>query len=70
MSSHCVSSPGLLEELDDELWGETERDGSNWVGVASTDDSELFSGVWSLNDKKKRDYDPHTVQYYNAHVCF
>jgi hypothetical protein len=49
-----VSSPGLLEELEDELWGETESDGSDWVGEASTDDSELFSGVWSLNGKKIR----------------
>lgn len=49
-----MSSPGLLEELDDELWGETESDGRDWVGEASTDDSELLSGVWSLNDKKIR----------------
>lgn len=57
-----MSSPGLLEELDDELWGETESDGSDWVGEASTDDSELFSGVWSLNGKKIRLI--HTVKYF------
>ncbi len=58
-----MSSPGLLEELDDELWGETESDGSDWVGEASTDDSELFSGVWSLNGKKKLRL-IHTVKYF------
>ncbi len=57
-----MSSPGLLEELDDELWGETESDGSDWVGEAFTDDSELFSGVWSLNGKKKLLI--HTVKYF------
>ena len=55
-----MSSLGLLEEVDDELRGETEIDDSDWVGEASTDDSELFSRVWSLNDKKKKyDYDSH-----------
>lgn len=38
-------SLGLEEEADDELWGETENDDSNWVGKGSTDDTELFSGV-------------------------
>ena len=51
------SGLGLLEEVDDELRGETESNDSDWVGEASTDDSELFSGVWSLNET-------HTVQYY------
>lgn len=51
MSSHCVSHPGLLEEVDDRLWGESESNDSDWVDEASTDDSELFSGVWSLNYK-------------------
>ncbi len=63
-----MSSPGLLEELDDELWGETESDGSNWVGEASTDDSELFSGVWSLNGKKNK-IDSHCKIFHNVHVC-
>lgn len=56
-----MSSPRLLEELDDELWGETESDGSDWVGEASKDDSEVFSGVWSLNDKTIRLI--HTVKF-------
>lgn len=49
-----MSSPGLLEEVDNELRGETERNDIDWVGEASTDDSELFSGAWSLNYKKIR----------------
>lgn len=48
-----MSSPGLLEEVDDELCGETVWNDSEWVDEVSTDDSELFSGVRSLNDKNK-----------------
>ena len=46
-----MSSLGLPEEVDDELRGETESNDSDWIGEASTDDNELFSGVWSCEIK-------------------
>lgn len=62
---------GLLEEVDGELRGESVSNDSNWVGEVSTDDSELFSGVWSLNDTHtKKDYDSHSSILHNVHVCF
>lgn len=58
-----MSSLGLLEEVGDELWGETEST-ANWLGEASTDDSELFSGVWSLKQEGKGGGGSSHTEYY------
>ena len=64
---------GLLEEVDDELRGETESSDSDWVDEASTDDSELFSGVWSLNEthtQYKITQSPHLLLISNSCALF
>lgn len=61
-----MSRAGLLVEVDDELWGETESDDSNWVGKASTEDGELLSGVWSIRTRKY--YHLHQTLLHNVHV--